>query len=915
MYFIGEDLYFDSVSEATLTLLNDLTYVDTTQNSKLNNKIKELISRIKIAIEDHESIYVLFKQIDAILSAADRKQLPDAFHRDVERAKKSKLDILDIRSCNMHPLLGAQETFLPVHLFMNPTKKMKEVTKKISDVILHTLKDYRTNQYIKNNKSFKDCFHNFALNMIFEKNYTYPGTFKLADINQKICDDHPNHQLEKINLHQDKKNKLSDEQLNFIVDLVIKRLQLNEVELYKIMTCHAIFSETILKFVPISDGFELNANVTIQNDACLEKIMHGISLLPGEQPHTIDDLIYHMRLSDSHHTRKLISDDLMYDTPLYQIEPHRGRTRPTQTKTSHVGIIRDAQLRGGLPVLKDNDGQDWQWIDWTTCEFYSNSLIVRSIVTHEAAFISSYSGTVSLLMNLMISSNALSNLQEKQIYLQSAIAYIVGLGFHGIHEILGPVAHCLNLISDHDYPVAVASLYDADYLSKPPRYHAFYQIAEKNDPEFAERREKGWNDLLQWYKNVYLTQYKTDPRLILRRLIELYDENHDDYQTIECMISRLYENGLTELDLPDHTPMSYIIQMGKPNLLKIFKNSLNENQVIFIEALIEFNKKNDFIIQYDSIKKTIFIESKVKKIEGYIVRYPLIFLTEQIQARLATFGMPQALLNVMMRALSQLSEQDKAISIAISLDDWIDSFMVREKATPVCLPVAWEKLVSDFKNEISEGKIIKEDSVRKHLVLATLHFIYHLHVEDIDPFAIHEKFAKSKQLFESINKGKTYDVFISNNIVKVKMENLGTPLSELLKSVKQVSVIRAWKKQAMALVRQVHAIGYVHGDVKLENFVYHQKENKLYLIDFESAVKVQANGVAVLHVYDASLVFPYASYSMEYEIKLLNDAFLKIQRHANMNHSLASSSDHCLFAKPKPPYTQNDVQRVLARSM
>lgn len=100
----------------------------------------------------------------------------------------------------------------------------------------------------------------------------------------------------------------------------------------------------------------------------------------------------------------------------------------------------------------------------------------------------------------------------KQEYLAAVAAYIVGGGFHSLHEVIGPASYVLDLIPDYQVTVTDTKTLKT---APPPNYYAFYKLLTNNDPEFAEKREKSWQNYLAYFEKNYVFE------LLKKQLVEM----------------------------------------------------------------------------------------------------------------------------------------------------------------------------------------------------------------------------------------------------------------------------------------------------------------------------------------------------------------------------------------------------------
>lgn len=107
----------------------------------------------------------------------------------------------------------------------------------------------------------------------------------------------------------------------------------------------------------------------------------------------------------------------------------------------------------------------------------------------------------SLLLTQMELLNNFDQISLKQNYLSAVVAYIVGGGFHSLHEVIGPAQYVLKIVPE--YAIQPPDTKDGK-LAPPPNYYVFYHQQMTIDPEFAERRQMAWQRYLNFYEKIYL---------------------------------------------------------------------------------------------------------------------------------------------------------------------------------------------------------------------------------------------------------------------------------------------------------------------------------------------------------------------------------------------------------------------------
>ena len=216
-------------------------------------------------------------------------------------------------------------------------------------------------------------------------------------------------------------------------------------------------------------------------------------------------------------TRALVSNKRCYDAPLYRAERNRGRLGDIRREyTNQLGVMLPTQDDKYYPVYK----KDQRWIaDARSQAADFNSSYVLDLIENDGVYVSGPSGMTSLLMGLMELYGNFESLSLKQNYLSAIMAYIVGAGFHSIHEVIGPAQYALRLVPG--YHISVPKKFR---LAEPPNFQLFFAQQESIDPQFSERRINAWNKLLgiyairfgDYYEEIFKTPLEKSQNAILQ---------------------------------------------------------------------------------------------------------------------------------------------------------------------------------------------------------------------------------------------------------------------------------------------------------------------------------------------------------------------------------------------------------------
>ncbi|STY29503.1 serine/threonine-protein kinase [Legionella wadsworthii] len=648
MYQINGEIYYDCCLEAKLVL------IDAISQAALEESIKiKLIEEIQILIENHGDKSELMSFIELNQLARIKSILPV-----IENLARSPLNVLPTKYMNTHPLVGASESFLPPNLLLNPTSKMVETRGKVTDSIVKTLEYFLANDFTASGQNLEQHFQKFAINMIFESSNTYPGTFPLDKVNKGLSI------INQIILPID---SLNETQLKHVIQMSIDLLKDPIALHYQIMAIHAQFGYSLIKFIPI---FKQDTLVTQNDNPVYKKIVEEYTRkYPTVGVTTFEDFLSLLNGWDENakKARRFICDEMMYQSMLYTVESHRGRGNPDQfVLTNKLGVMRnsDSSYQNQLPRLE----AQLPWVDWTKCEFREDSKIVNSMTATETPFISSFSGTTSLLLNIMISSNALKTLEEQQIYLVNIMSYVSGVGFHSMHEILGPAAWCLNLIPRDLYPIEVPNT-KLEY--RAPLYHNYFQIIGRIDPEFMQVRNESNAAFLKWYREVYfpnliMTSYPKLFKGILEKGIENQEDSLISFLNVFFKIpmeKNLYKKLLRVFADVYYEHKSEIDKILNDKILSD-DNPIREMYSILQMAAI-FDKVNSEYrnnLSFDRRGRYIMISSEELSDEFTEIGPPLAEKTATLTEALRKVGLSEKSINTI---ISQIQQQKQITSFKI----------------------------------------------------------------------------------------------------------------------------------------------------------------------------------------------------------------------------------------------------------
>ncbi|MGQ3892729.1 RIO1 family regulatory kinase/ATPase domain-containing protein [Legionella sp. CNM-4043-24] len=843
MYEYRRQVYFDTLTEAKMALLvraSDSTFAEA---EKL-----PLIEALQKSIEQHDSREKLLTIIHETGSPALRQWMQPT----LDIVERSLFGVLPCKVINEHPLIGGSETFISANLFLNPTDRMVDVRNKVSKVLLTTLEYYQDRLSLEDTSNVTCYFLRFAFHVVFELSAAtgdtaYPGLFYLEDVNAGLPQD------EKISPEA---LELNLTQARHIINLTINRLKSPHTRHYEVMAIHTQFAYCVQRKIPLiasDDAIDESSNPV--SGRILEEYNQN------HNPVDMSEFLRQMRLPDDtgNECRQFVSDTMMYKKDFYFFEPDRGRGEPDATvKTNTLGVMRCKvpAMQAKLPSLDLHA----PWVDWTQCPArYSSSTLVAAFVRHETPFISSYSGTISLLAGLMIATNALTY-DEQIIYCTNGIGYIAGSGLHSLHEIIAPLAHCLNLLSNKDYPVD--ALPSVEHY-KAPQYYSFFQRMMEIDPQFAVLRSHSWAAFIDWYRTVYIPNAENTPfKVILTKLVERCLRNPEPEQI--SFLSALLHSPLepeyfTEFD----QIIAAIYQQHKLTLLPLLHSICGPS----VSTVSSSSSSTAYERAIELIKRQVTIDAQLQRFfEGYkSFRFsysngtlylvsikteggyrrcnkPLYKQSTTIHLAMQKAGISPEVISGIMQVVKNtpIREDSLKFSDESITHPFVESLLANNSSEK--LHFDWKKLVVKITRSRS-NTVLKKDDERQHLVFHNtgtdkVHKIKTLRKNLWDEL---QETAKEEALFKLINK-KTIRIENTTDYVEIIMPFLGRPLSELthLHGTEQWDVIR---EKAANLVKSLHREGYVHGDISLQNFLLNAN-GELFLIDFETSRKIKPSKTA-----------------------------------------------------------------------
>lgn len=132
------------------------------------------------------------------------------------------------------------------------------------------------------------------------------------------------------------------------------------------------------------------------------------------------------------------------------------------------------------------------------------------LIEKDTPYVAGVSGMTSIMMAefLVLAKDATQ--EEKQLYIAAIAAYIVSGGLHCLHEVLAPIAYCLEpekLLPGYAVMNHRETGHTTFIKSMPsPDYEYFYQLLLSLDSSLEKVLENAWGEVYLFFKQEYLPQ-------------------------------------------------------------------------------------------------------------------------------------------------------------------------------------------------------------------------------------------------------------------------------------------------------------------------------------------------------------------------------------------------------------------------
>ncbi len=427
---------FKSKTEAYFFALHNLMEMaKKTKNESINHAINEM----KILIENHEQDPKVAAEIlnDLASQLVDTKQQTQL--QNIAAAIKNSAYEQTLEEKYENPLARRFESEMQIALLKKPTDKMMQSVEHVSKALLNVFDQ-------------------------IEKDY---GRHVLEGFASRLSDREP--------------TGFGSQPAKITFEEVKKILQENNPDkLNQILYIHFLFAQKYMRRP------ELNIRPPNQNRPSGKLLELVKQYNNGEYQDNPEDFFKEF----DHIKAAFISNDAIYGSELFRADPTRGREGGLKNCYSNqMGVMLLEQNQEGLGT--DNAS----WIpDSKYQDANLHSPFTRDLIENDAVYAAGPSGMTSLFLGIMENYGNFESVSEKQNYFAAVSAHMVSGGLHSLHEMLGTAQYGLDLIPGYNI-----SPPDKYFVASPPNFHQFYQQQMALDPQFNERYESGWDNMMAAY--------------------------------------------------------------------------------------------------------------------------------------------------------------------------------------------------------------------------------------------------------------------------------------------------------------------------------------------------------------------------------------------------------------------------------
>ena len=479
---------------------------------KENAIVSKAIKNLKMAVENHDQdLTAVLAHLDEVMNDP---QFDDEFKNELKFAK-THIQHIDFNQKNPstkfeNPLRRQLDSMVAINLLMQPTTLMMNPVNDISKGIIAILENYDTLPIIS-----KEAIDMFLLSL---QSLRGPGQYQAA-ISLGAFKDKPT--------------------VKNIIDF-LKSAQPND--LAAIMHIHFKFALIASRRVPLSSTPKR------------EPVGKFKEIIEQLEPAGYETYFAQMASEDVNVVRNgYLANEVIYSSPIYSVDKLKGRAGELDytNTTRKLGLMRDNQVKYQetfptmpLPWVADAKAQMPNF----------QSAVTLDMIENDAIYVGGPSGMASLFLHLMENLGNFSSIAEKQSYLAAICGYIVGGGFHSLHEVLAPAAYCLDLIPGYEVTIP-----DVTRKTKgaAPKFACFFDAVSQFDNEFPLLIDAAWEKHLQYITPILqqnsfktLSTYTNNIEKHIEYLKTADMGNVADNQTVVTLVKKLEGHTNHFLQLP-----------------------------------------------------------------------------------------------------------------------------------------------------------------------------------------------------------------------------------------------------------------------------------------------------------------------------------------------------------------------------
>lgn len=537
------------------------------------------INHLKVAFENHEQdTNVVSSYLDELKNAALLSSEEAGEIEQLQEDLRSSDYVQTVKEKFKNPLARRYESELPMLLLLEPTPAMMTSVKRVSDQLLKII-DQKGKDFDNYLASFGEQFHPIALGSL-------KPPVSTMDIKGILKNNDP-------------------------------------AMLAEIMHIHFKFAQNITRSIPITHA---------PRRAPVGKLAEIVQDVWQGNPQDF----FSVGLAEKLGTYRSHICNLICDSPLYTAIRGRGRKGYfDQTRTHQLGLmLKDqAEHEVGLPQHKSSWAPDCkcQKADYT-------SPYVLDLVENDTVYVAGPSGMTSLFLSQMEMLANFENEDLKKNYLSAVVGYIVGGGFHSLHEVIGPAENALGLVPG--YQIQVPS---NEHRAPPPNYNQFFEQQAAIDPHFASRHEKAWQQYLTYFNDKYapnhIAEFQHEESRFLQPQKAQGNIPKELKDAILSEINKYIKDGVLSRGKKDESNLSFISRTFRNTELTREKLKIATQFRTNLNSVTDLEDLKDLVKEVKRANKQA--ELGVEKTYGFLTKSGLNRAMESIETSIANIEQEQ----------------------------------------------------------------------------------------------------------------------------------------------------------------------------------------------------------------------------------------------------------------------------------